>query len=496
MAGSERVVVAKPRHNVMPGWTRSLIFRLAVAINLAVIGVLVSFWLVEYRRERQAHLADQIERLREEGRILRVAQNQLDSPKRFQSYIDAYCRQMQRHISPGHHIIVLNRNGYIVARAHERATTSLEREMMQTPQGGWRRFNHDQHTHAAVGLKGDDGTTILVSQSLAPVQRVIRRLAVGRAFSIGILTVLLLVTIDVLLVRWVRRPIQELVDGVQSITAGEFDRRMDEAVSSEFRVLSNGFNEMASVLQRTDLRRRQEMAKAERIHRQLLPSSGIEIPGAVWAASYRPAETIGGDYYDILPCPDGRFLIVIGDVCGHGVPAALISAMVKTSLRQAVSRGMPLLDTIRYLDHELASLTGAEHFVTFLALCYEPETGRIEYVNCGHDPALVVDPKGRIREKSSLAGLPLGISSHSSREVGTTALEPGDRLYLWTDGLPELPDAREEMLGRDRLMTMLAEAHRTDPQEAVNGVMDDARLFHGSDSFPDDATLVTLWRQA
>jgi sigma-B regulation protein RsbU (phosphoserine phosphatase) len=481
---------------VTPRWQPSLTFRLGLAISTATILVLACFWLLEYRRERAAHLTEQIERLREEGRVLRVAQGRLDNPAEFQAYIDEYCRQMERRISPGHHIIVRSPGGYIITRAHERAAAALEREMIQTPEGGWRRFPYNDHPHVAVGVKGVGGTTIVVSQSLAPVQRVIRRLAVDRAISIAILIVILLVTINVLLVRWVRRPIQDLVRGVQWIASGDFDRRIQETGSAELRLLENGFNEMASSLQGADRRRRQEMEKAERIHFSLLPAPELEIPGATWAASYVPAETIGGDYYDILPCPDGRYLIVIADVSGHGVPAALISAMVKALLRQAVHRGLDLLGTIRLVDQELTSLTGSEHFVTFLAVLYDPASDRIEYLNCGHEPALVVSSNGRARQPVTSAGLPLGIMIHSDRETGSAALKPGERLYLWTDGLTELPGPGEQVLGRDRLFGLFLNPGEADARHAVDEVMDEARRFHGSGSFPDDATLVSLWRTA
>jgi sigma-B regulation protein RsbU (phosphoserine phosphatase) len=486
----------KPGAATGTGWTRSLTFRLGLAINVAVVGVLASFWLVEYRRERRLRLAEQIERLGEEGRVLSVAQGHLGSRAEFQDYIDAYCRQMEQHISPGHHILVLSPSGYIIARAHERANASLERGMMQTPERGWRRFEYADQPHAAVATAGRDGTAIVVSQSLAPIQRVIRRLAVSRALSIGLLLVLVLVTINVLLIRWVRRPIQDLVNGVQSVASGDFAQRIEESGAAELRLLGRGFNEMAVCLQRDDLRRREEMAKAERIHLSLLPVAELEIPGVAWAASYVPAETIGGDYHDILPCPDGRILVVIGDVCGHGVPAALISAMVKALLKQAVDQGAKPSDMIQVLDRELTSLTGPEHFVTFLAVFYDPPTGRIQYVNCGHEPGLVVSSSGRIRGRLAKAGMPLGITMNSEREVGVSALDPGDRLCLWTDGLAELPAPDGRMLGRDRLAALLTCPRGTDPFRTVSDLIAEAQRFHGSHAFPDDVTLVTLWRRA
>ena len=182
----------RPTHEVTARLRHSLIFRVAVAIHVAVIGVGAGLWLVEYRREQAAHFTEQIERLREEGRVLRAAQAFLETPAEFRAYIDAYCRQMARQVSPGHHIILRGPSGYIIARAHERANAALEREMIQTAEDGWRRFPLGDEPHVAVAVAGASGTTFVLSQSLAPVQRVIARLAINRAISIGAMTVILL----------------------------------------------------------------------------------------------------------------------------------------------------------------------------------------------------------------------------------------------------------------------------------------------------------------
>lgn len=477
-------------------WRNSLAFRLALVINGTVILVMAAFGLIEHRRERHTHLSEQIERLREQGHVLRVAQDHLPDPAEFSSYIDSYCQQMDRHVSPGHHIIVLSPAGRISARAHRPGSPALERGMIQTSSGQWQRFFSNEEPYLAVAVAGRHGTTIIVAQSMAPIQRVLRRLALGRMAGISLLLSLLLVVINLLLIRWVRRPVQTLVDGVQGISSGQFERRVPEKGAPEFRRLATGFNEMAWSLQQAEQQRHREMETARQIHLGLLPAPETPIHGARWAAQYLPAEMIGGDYYDILSLPDGRRLIVIADVVGHGVPAALISSMVKALLRQAVRHRLDLPGTIELLDHELTSLIGAQHFVTCLSILFTPSTGHMEYINCGHEPGLIIGPDARPRHRMDTSGIPLGIQTGAERQVAHAVLDPGDRLYLWTDGLVELPDPQGRLLGRDRLCRWF-EAHRTEgPRDAVRDIMARARRFRGPGSFPDDATLVTLWRDA
>lgn len=118
----------------------SLAFRLGLAINATVIVVMTGFGIADYRQERGRHLADQVERLRQQAHVLHVAQRYLGDNEGFQSYLDAFCQQMDRHVSPGHHIIVLSPNGYIIARAHREDTLKLEGGMVQVLPGGSRRL--------------------------------------------------------------------------------------------------------------------------------------------------------------------------------------------------------------------------------------------------------------------------------------------------------------------------------------------------------------------
>jgi serine phosphatase RsbU (regulator of sigma subunit) len=463
-------------------------------INLSIILVLAAFWYLDYQREHKLQISEQAQRLREEAKVLRVAQQQLEHVTKFQQYVDAYCRQMERHISPGHHIIVTKPEGKIVIRAHSRADVDLEKEMTTISKNGTRKYVLQGEKHLAVGIPGINNTTIVVTQSLKPVQRVIQRQTFSRAASAGVLCVLLLIIVNILLLRWVKRPINRLVQGVRAIGDGNFAHRLEERGSSEFFALAQGFNAMAGKLENAAQRRKQEMDKARRIHMGLLPAQDTKIPRSQWTAHYQPAEMIGGDYYDLIVSPEGRWLLVVADVTGHGVAAALVTAMVKALLRQAATQNIALPATVELLNTELESLSGPEHFVTFLAGLYDPESGALEYINCGHESGIVLNSTGKVAKKLESSGLPLGIRSEIGHTVQKTKLKPGDRLFLFTDGIVELPGQHEEMLGRENWRKMASNINTDSPQQAVCQLFAQLIQYHGGKTFPDDATLLTLWR--
>ncbi len=495
----------KPHPSVLTGPSRrwSLSSRLSLAINLVAVIVLIGFWLLDYRREQAIHIQDLVQQLREEAKVLSVARQVLSHAGAFQEYIDKYCHQMERHISPGHHIVVLNTSGDVVARAHERDDRILESEMSVTERDSFSVFEYLDQEYIVAGLNAVDGTRILVTQSLAPVQRVIRRQAISRAISMTVLVGMIVLTTNLVLFRWVRRPVRDLVHAVETLTRGRFECRVPEQRTQEFQILADGFNQMSASLEHNELQRRVEMERARRIQSGLLPSDSIEVAGFSVAARYIPADRVGGDYYDVIGRPDGRALFVIADVCGHGVSAALVTAMLKALIRQAAHMNCPLGEMTQMLNAELCSLFEVEGFVTCLLALGDPMSGDIQYVNCGHEPGLIVDPAkpagpaaraARIKQSLDCTGLPLGIMREATWETGQTRLEIGDRLCFVTDGLAETLGADERMYGREGLRELIRTTTSESPRDQISTILSELERFQGHNQFPDDVTMFVLQR--
>jgi serine phosphatase RsbU (regulator of sigma subunit) len=475
-------------------WWNSLAFRLGVVINLTAVVVSGGFWAMDYRRERSVHLENEVDRLGEEAGVLRTARAHFSDAAEFERFVDNFCRQMSAKVSPGHHILAFDNLGNIVVRAHERAEATLEAKMAEAhPSPAW-RFTHRGAEYVAVSVPDSFGGRIVVAQSLQPLEAIIRAQALSRAASLGVLAVLVFGITMIVLVGWVRTPLHELVRGLSAVGQGRLDARVRASGTRELRYLAERVNEMAGALEGVAKRAHAEMRHAREIQRRRLPADGISVPGCTVAALFEPADSVGGDMYDVIPLPDGRVLLAVLDVSGHGVPAALYAALLRTILRREVMAGADLPPIVAALNDELINVVGSSgEFATCLLVRLDPHTGALDYLGAGHDAAIVVRP-GSSPQFLEGDGLPLGIAGARTEHVQAARLEPGDRLFLYTDGLHEVFDERGEQFGRERLVELLAATSAWPPADQLRRSVERLRQFAAGHSFLDDLTLLCAVR--
>jgi serine phosphatase RsbU (regulator of sigma subunit)/anti-sigma regulatory factor (Ser/Thr protein kinase) len=237
----------------------------------------------------------------------------------------------------------------------------------------------------------------------------------------------------------------------------------------------------------------QELRVAQLIQQQFLPKQLPDLPGWQVAAFYRAAAQVGGDFYDFIDLPDGRLGLVIGDVSGHGVPAALVMATTRSVLRteapRLVAPGKVLERVNEFLDTDIPQ----NMFVTCLYAVLDPRSGALRYANAGHDLPFV--RRSGVVEELRATGMPLGAMPGSRYAERETNLAPGDVILLHSDGLAEAHDTTRAMFGFPRmrgLMGTLGVGH-----ELIDGLMDSLQEFTGPAwEQEDDITLVTLARAA
>jgi len=274
-----------------------------------------------------------------------------------------------------------------------------------------------------------------------------------------------------------------------------FDERLVTAFASHAAIAL----ERATLLE--DARRSHAMKMNLDVGRQIqtgfLPKQLPTIPGYEIAAWWEPAEGVGGDYYDVLPLPDGRVGLVIADVSGHGIGPSLLMASVRAMLHVLArtesdpSRILSLLsETIRG-DFELG------RFVTLLFVVLDPVSHELTWVNAGHGPSLLLERKRGTCRMLETTALPLGFSDeHNFPSAGPLLLETGDLLLLATDGAIELRDGQGEMFGRHRLEEVFL-THQHEPAGAVCDALKAAIQSAGHQCPPpDDVTLLVLERKA
>lgn len=472
-----------------PRWWNTLFFRLALVVNLSVIGVLGAFAFLDHQRHSKAHIANAVARLREEAKILRVARAYSQDMAASQRFFDDFCRQMGAAASPGHHIAVFDDAGNVSLRAHERADPELEAKMAETGHAGETYFSFHGEAYVSTGIASGNGETIVVAQSLAPFEQLVEAQQASAMASTGILVTLIFGITTIGFLVWVRDPLRELVKGVTAVGHGDFDVRVRPSGSSELRYLARRVNEMARSLQSVERRRRAEMKRAHEIQQGLLPKNHSATQHLEMAGMFLPADSVGGDLYDIVELKDGSVLLAMLDVSGHGVPAALYIALLRAVLRHQAVATVDIARIAEAMNQELCGIGGRGEFATCFLVRLRDDGPEIEYVSAGHDPAIVVRSQGEIEQLGG-SDLVLGIEPDMSYALRKATLGSGDRLFLFTDGLHEVFSPEGHPLGRERLAGLLAETSQLSIQRQLEVVVQRVRSFHGGDSFGDDVTLL------
>ena len=232
-----------------------------------------------------------------------------------------------------------------------------------------------------------------------------------------------------------------------------------------------------------------ELIVARQVMEELLPRTIPTLQGFDIAGVNEASFEVGGDYYEFIPLPDDRWGIIIADVVGKGIGAALLVSAIRASLYALVGRELAARAVMRRANRFFYDSVEEGRYVTLFYAVLDVPSRRMIYVNAGHPPPLVLRENGEIEALES-GGVPLGMFDAPRYFEGIARLEEGDLMVLYTDGIVESSNAHDEHYGRSRLMTTLGGV-RTESAEAIcRHVMDDVRSF--SFGSQDDRTLVVL----
>ncbi len=236
-----------------------------------------------------------------------------------------------------------------------------------------------------------------------------------------------------------------------------------------------------------------ELEIAKNIQLGLLPTNPPEVPGISLAGMCVAAYHVGGDYYDYLLHDDGSLDLVIADVSGHNIGAALIMAEARTFI-QAEARNLEGTQQIMAALNSFfyQSLVQVEMFITMFYVKYIPETRKIMYSNAGHNPPLIWRNREQRFRSLDVRGLIFGIYSEVRYEEKSDVLEPGDFLCLYTDGITETRNGQGTFFGEERMCAVLREHHQDPPREMIDRLLDKLHDFRGASSFRDDVSLVIM----
>jgi serine phosphatase RsbU (regulator of sigma subunit) len=233
-----------------------------------------------------------------------------------------------------------------------------------------------------------------------------------------------------------------------------------------------------------------ELAIAREVQRELLPRACPRVPGLLLAGACRPAVGVGGDYYDYLQFSDERLGVVIADVAGKGIPAALLMAGLQASVRSLAGPSVEPGEVNRRLNEMLYRSTSSARYATLFFAVYDARRRLLAYSNAGHFPPLHLTGEGVARMTAD--GIPLGLMEEACYGQGQRVIAPGDLLALYTDGIVEAPNDAGTEFGEERLLATLQRHRHRDLDDLVLQVLQDLERWTGGGMAHDDATLVLI----
>jgi sigma-B regulation protein RsbU (phosphoserine phosphatase) len=242
---------------------------------------------------------------------------------------------------------------------------------------------------------------------------------------------------------------------------------------------------------------KRDLQIAREIQTWLLPGVPPQIPGVAIAYATRPANTVAGDYYDVFPRPgktteDNRIVLAVADVAGKSIPAAMLMATFQASLKTLSTAQVALPELASNMNrYACTNSQGGLRFTTAFLAEYDPVRRSMDYINAGHNTPILRRTNGQV-ERLDVGGLPFGIQPEVKYDFATVTLAPGDWLIIFTDGLVEAENVRQDEFGETRLLAAIEAGRSLEPDEMLKKLMAEVDLFVGNTPQHDDVTCMLI----
>lgn len=338
----------------------------------------------------------------------------------------------------------------------------------------------------------------IVEQTHTALQVLIR----DNVHAIQIATILIFIVIVAAIILAVMRarnltvPITHLADASGKLAQGDFSARVSINTNDELQLLGEVFNQVGPRL-RERQKIKQSLDLARQIQQHFLPTESIELDHFDVAGTCKYCDETGGDYFDLLDLSHntpGRVGLVLGDVSGHGIPAAMLMISTGSILRNNAPRhGDNLAGAISELNGHLVKNAEPDKFMTLFYGLLDDEKKTLSWASAGHDPAIWYHAQSTEMSELENTGMPLGIMDEAEfGQADPIALQPGDIVIIGTDGIWEARNPSDEFYGKERLHDLIV-AHKDETAEQIASAVVESVLDFCSDSPPtDDITLVVI----
>lgn len=358
-----------------------------------------------------------------------------------------------------------------------------------------------------IGAAGQQARAAMSAQVAAGADAARKRMA-SWVFTAGAGAMVAAVWLALWLARYVSRPLDRLRDGVIRLGRGDFAVEVPEKGSAEVRDLAQAFNRLGGELARHTARLAREAAAREALESEIRIARRIQeamLPGAgspcLARAEYelhganREAREVGGDFYDFFALAGDRLALLIADVSGKGIPAALFMAVSRTLLKDACRRADDPAQVLAQVNRALCQDNEACMFVTVFLAFYHIASGRLDYANGGHPEPWLLRARGGRETFGRLGDPMLGARPDHVYRSGHAHLQAGDTLFLYTDGVTEAMSPEQEAFGAARLERLLADTAPLPAQAMGRRIVAALDAYQQGTPF-DDVTLLILRRKA
>ncbi|MCQ2738809.1 MAG: SpoIIE family protein phosphatase [bacterium] len=322
-------------------------------------------------------------------------------------------------------------------------------------------------------------------------------------FSLLMTSILVAILIYVLLKENINRPIDELTRMANKIGQGDLDTEIKLEEPKEFADLAETFNKMTKDIKHYINNINSITKEKEKIESELSIARTIQysvLPHTFYPnmdefdifATMDTAKEVGGDFYDFFFINPTQFMFLIADVSGKGIPAALFMMTTKTLIKNFANENYSPKELIEKINNQICENNTQGFFVTMFASIVDVETGKITYINCGHNPPLIKHADGKYEYLKIFPNLVLGAMNGARYEISESVFNVGDTIFLYTDGVTEAMNETGELYGEERLLECLNNNCNEDAKQILRSVKRDVDNYIGKVEPSDDITMLTF----
>ncbi len=325
-------------------------------------------------------------------------------------------------------------------------------------------------------------------------QAILEQVRLAGFASVGL--IIIVAALAMIAARSVTSPLRSLATAAKDLAAGNLEARVPVESADEVGELAQVFNAMVPEL-RSHIATKESLTLAREVQQKLLPDSAPAVPGFDIAGRSVYSEAIGGDYYDFMTMAGEhghkRYGVVVGDVSGHGVVAALTMMSVRALLRSYAGDGATLRPVMRAVNRHLTADAAAGRFVTLVYMVIAPETRTIRWISAGHGPILFYDTRTQAFEELAVHDIPLGVKADWPFHENDRDTWPAEGLIVvGTDGLWESLNPQGVPFGKEGLMAVLKDSAHLPAAEICTAVIERVRAFADGVRQEDDMTMVVI----